>query len=481
MGGLRSVQPERTTLLTYRSQAGRWALIVTILGSGMAFIDGSAVNVALRAISQDLGADLADLQWVITGYLLTLGALVLVGGSLGDLYGKRKIFVVGVIWFAAASILCGLAWSTTSLILFRIAQGVGAALLVPNSLALIQAVFVPADRATAIGIWSGFSGVTALVGPFLGGWLTDAFSWRFVFLINPVLAAPTLLLALRFIPETHIVPKARPDIAGGLTATIGLGAIVYALIEGPVRGWDDPAVIAAAVVGIVALVAFGAIERTSDTPMVPFRIFSSRQFSGANLYTLAVYAVLYGTFSFFFALQLLNVLGYSALEAGLAAFVPVTLLLLIISPAAGRLATLIGPRIPMMVGPALSAGGAIWLAGISQGTPYWSGILPGVVLFGVGLGLLVTPLTATVLAAVSQEHVGLASGFNNSVARLAGLLAIVLIPLVAGLAGLQDLEGEAYSAGYERTMYISAGLLLLGTLIAGVTIREPLIEEEAPA
>ena len=448
-------------------------LAATILGSGLAFLDSSAIGIAIPVMGRDLDASLSDLQWVVTGYLLTLGTLVLVGGALGDVYGDRRIFLTGTLWFAAASVLCGLAWNVEALIVFRILQGVGAAMLVPTSLALIQLAFVPHHRAAAIGVWSAFSGVSSLLGPVVGGWLVDAFSWRLLFFVNPLIAIPVVVVALRFVPPVRPSESKGPDVAGGLAATAGLGGLVFALIEGPVLGWDDPLVIGAIAVGLVGLAALGVVETKSTHPMVPPGIFRSRQFTGANLYTLTVYSMLYGSV-FFVQIQLQNVLGYHALAAGLAAL-PVTVMLLVLSPQAGKMAERIGPRIPMIVGPLFAAVGALMLAGIEEGTDYWSFIFPAMLLVGVGIGIFVAPLTAAVLAAVDETRVGIASGINNSVARLGGLLAVTLLPLAAGL---ETVSGAAYSEGFSTVMTISAGLMLVGSLIAALTIRERLVRED---
>ncbi len=457
---------------------GRWVIAVAVLGSGVAFLDGTVVNVALPAIARDLHATLAGLQWVLTGYLLTMGSLLIVGGSLGDHYGRRRVFVIGLVGFAGASLVCGLAPSLTALIAARCLQGVAAALLVPGSLAIISASFCPEDRGRAIGAWSGLAGVATVVGPFLGGWLIDAATWRWVFFINLPLVALTVMLAMRHVPETRDVHAPhRIDVLGGLALVGGLGGVVYALIEGPSVGWlGAPG--AAAVVGGLLLVAFMVIEQRSSHSMVPLAIFRSRQFSGANAVTLAVYAAL-GVTTFLLVVHLQTDLGYSALEAG-ASLLPVTVLVLLFSARAGALAQRIGPRLPMTVGPLIVAGAMLLFGRVQPGRSYWNAVLPGAVVLGAGLALTVAPLTTAVLAAIDDDHSGLGSAINNAVARLAGLLAIAVIPAAAGLAGVGhtlDLEH-----GYQRAMQIAAGITVVGAGLAWTTIRRsfPVSEEPGP-
>ena len=427
-----------------------------MLGSGVAFLDATVVNVALPAIGEDLDTGLSGLQWVLDGYLLTLGALLLLGGSLGDLFGRRRMFVAGLAAFSVASALCGLAPSAGFLVAARILQGVGGALLVPGSLAILSASFQPEDRSEAVGAWSGLAGVTTALGPFAGGWLVDAVSWRLVFLVNLPLAAVAAAVALRYVPESRdpSAPR-RPDLVGAGLATIGLGGVVYALIER-----SGPLVAAAAVAGVAALVAFPIVERRRAQPLVPLSIFRSRQFVGANLTTLAVYAALSGAL-FFVALDLQTVLGYSALEAG-AAMLPITLVLLVLSARAGRVAQRTGPRLPLTLGPVVAALGLLLLSGMGPGDRYVSGILPGVVVLGLGMAVTVAPLTSAVLAAVDEHHVGVASGLNNAVARIGGLLAVALLPALAGVpasAAAADLHD-----GVVTALRISAALAAAGGL-----------------
>ncbi len=446
---------------------GRWVVAAAVLGSGVAFLDGTVVNAALPDIARGLDADLAGLQWVVTGYLLTLGSLLVIGGSLGDLFGRRRMFLVGLAGFAATSLLCGVAPGIETLIAARALQGVTAALLVPASLAIISASFHPDDRGRAIGAWSGLAGVAMAIGPFLGGWLIDAVSWRLIFFINLPLIAVTMVLTLRHVPETSDTEaERRVDVLGGAVLATGLAGIVYALIEGPGRGWPGASVVLG-VVGGLSIVAFVLIEARSPHPMVPLSVFRSLQFAGANAVTFAVYAAL-GAVSFLLVVYLQVDLGYSALEAG-ASLLPLTLLMLAFSARAGALAQRIGPRIPMTVGPLIVGAGMALLARVEPGVTYWDGVLPGAVVLGVGLIFTVAPLTATVLAAIDDRHAGIGSAVNNAVARIGGLLAVAVLPALAGIAGaggVLDLR-----AGFDTAMFICAGLAVVGAALAFLTIR----------
>ena len=451
--------------------AGRWVLIATVLGSGMAFLDGTVVNVALPAIGRDLDAGLSGLQWTLDAYLLTLGALLLLGGALGDRYGRRRLFEVGLVAFSAASALCGLAPDLGLLIVARAVQGIGGALLVPGSLALLSASFVREDRGRAVGAWSGLAGAFSAIGPFLGGWLVDAVSWRLVFLINLPVAVLTLWVVRAHVPEsrgaTADAGGGRLDLAGAAAVTVGLAGVVFALIEGTVVG-ATPLVVAAGRVGAAALGAFPLIERGKAEPLVPLELFRSRQFSGANATTLAVYGAFAGAL-FLFVVQLQQGLGYSALEAGSAMF-PVTLILLVLSAPAGRLGQRFGPRLPMTVGPLVAGAGLLLLSGVGPDSSYPTSILPAVVVFGLGLALTVAPLTAAVMAAVEERHLGVGSGVNNAVARVAGLLSIALLPLVAGLRGV-DPGTPAFAAGVSDALRISAAVCALGGVVALLSVR----------
>jgi EmrB/QacA subfamily drug resistance transporter len=449
------------------TSSGRWIIAAAVLGSGAAFLDATVVNVALPAIAEEFESDLASLQWVLTAYLLTLGSLLVLGGSLGDLYGRRRVFVIGLLGFGLASALCGLAPTAEFLIAARALQGVAAALLVPGSLALISATFHPDDRARAIGAWSGLAGVSTAIGPFVGGWLVDAVSWRLVFLINLPIVLVAAVLAIRHVEESASpADERRVDVTGAVLLSAGLAGLVYALIEQPVVGWSV-AVVITGVGGVVALVGFVVTERLVRQPMVPLDIFRSQQFSGANAVTLTVYA------SFGAALALLTLhlqvdLGYSALEAG-AALLPVTLLMLVFSSRAGALAQRIGPRLPMTLGPLVIAGGLLLLRPLAPGSTYVAGVLPGVMVLGIGLSLTVAPLTATVLAAIPDERAGVGSAINNAVARIASLLAIAVVPAAAGIAtSATDLD---LTPGFARAMAISAALAVAGSVTAAATIR----------
>jgi EmrB/QacA subfamily drug resistance transporter len=420
-----------TPSVRYGSPTARWIVAATVLGSGMAFLDGTVVNVALPAISDELDTSLTGLQWTVNAYLVTLSALLLLGGSLGDRYGRRTVFVAGLATFTAASVLCGLAPTSAFLIAARTVQGVGGALLVPGSLAIIAATFHPDDRGRAIGAWSGLAGVAGSIGPFLGGWLIDAVSWRLVFLINVPIAAVAVWIAVRHVPDTRSAIPHRLDIPGATLVTAALAGVSYAAIEH--RG--DIAVVVGAT-GLAALVAFLVAERTSTHPMLPLRLFRVPQFTGTNLTTFAVYAGLGGAL-FLVVLRLQMSLGYSALEAG-ASLVPFTVIMLLLSPKAGQLGQRVGARLPLTVGPIVAGFGILLLSDVSAGDTYATGVLPGVAMFGAGMAITVAPLTAAVLGSVDDEVAGVASGVNNAVARFAGLLAVAALP---GLSPTPSMPG----------------------------------------
>lgn len=430
-------------------------------------LDGTVVNVALRTIGEDLDASLAQLQWISNGYLLSLASFILLGGSLGDRYGRRRMFVVGTVWFALASLLCGLAPTAEVLIAARVLQGGGAALLTPGSLAMIQGAFVRADRAAAIGAWSGLGSIAAAIGPFVGGGLVEYVSWRWIFLINLPIAAVTVVIAQRAVPET-LDPQAprRFDLVGATMAALFLGGITYALIE-----WGGSGAPWAVVIAVLAGATYVVDERRSDHPMLPLGIFANRIFSAANAMTLVVYAAL-GAVLFFLVLQLQTVSGYTALEAGVATL-PITVCMLLLAKRGGRLGTRIGPRIPMTFGPLTMAVGTLLLLGVGSDVAYWRDVLPGLTVFGLGLALMVAPLTATVLAAAADEHAGIASGVNNAVARAGSLLAVAALPVAVGLGGEEYADPVALDAAYSSAMLICAVLLALGGLISWVTIRDP--------
>ena len=447
---------------------GRWVLTAAVLGSGMAMLDGTVVNIALRSIGADLGASIAQLQWVVNAYLLALASLILVGGSLGDHLGRKRVFIVGVTWFALASALCGLAQSPGQLIGARLLQGVGAALLTPGSLAMIQGSFRKADRGRVIGQWAGLGGIAAAIGPLLGGWIVANASWRWIFGINVPIAVAVVLVAARHVPESRDPEAARTfDVAGAALGAVGLGGATYALIEN--GSAPAAAVLTAAVVGAVALVGFVLFERRHPDALVPMHLFASRTFSVANGLTLLVYGAL-GAMLFFLVLQLQVVTGWSPLAAGLST-VPLTLVMLLFSSRSGALAARIGPRLPLSVGPVLCGCGTLLLRGVDADTGYLTGVLPGMLVFSAGLVLLVAPLTSSVLAAAPDRYAGIASGVNNAVARTGSLLSVSALPAVVGIAGADYEQAAVFAAGYERAQLICAGLLFAGGVTGFVGLR----------
>ncbi len=442
------------------------------LGSGMAFLDGTVVNVALKRMGEDLDATLAELQWISNGYLLSLASLILLGGSLGDRFGRRRVFVIGTAWFAAASLLCGLAPNPETLIVARVLQGIGGALLTPGSLAMIQGAFVAPDRPKAIGAWTGIGSVAAAIGPFIGGGLVDYASWRWIFLINLPLAAATIYFAVRHVPESRD-PHASThfDVLGGTLATVSLGALTYALIQ-----WGDALAPYAAVLAVLTAAGFLVVEKREPEPMLRLDIFADRTFSAANAMTLLVYAAL-GASLFFVTLQLQTVGGWTALAAGLASM-PITICMIFLSAKGGEIGARIGPRIPMTVGPIVMAASCLMLLAAGEDVNYVTDVLPGMTVFGLGLALMVAPLTATVLAAAPDEHAGIASGVNNALARAGSLLAVAALPVAVGLGG-EDYEDPAvFNDGYRMAMIACAVLLTLGGVVSWLTIRNKVLEEQ---
>jgi EmrB/QacA subfamily drug resistance transporter len=454
--------------------AARGTLLATILASGMVFLDGTVVNVALPHLGRDLGAGVAGLQWTVNGYLLMLAAFVLLGGALGDRVGRRRMFLTGVVWFTAASMLCGFAQNIQWLIAARVLQGAGGALLVPGSLALLQGSFHPDERGRAIGAWSGLAGVSTALGPFVGGYLIDALSWRWIFFINLPFALAVVPAALRWVPETRNPTGSggRFDLGGAALGALGLAAVTYALIDAPERGPASAPVLVTAAAGVLATMAFLWLERRrQDAAMLPPRMFRSSLFSVLNGYTIGVYAAL-GGLTFILAVFLQNVVGYSALVTGLATL-PLTVLLLVGSARAGALATRIGPRLPLTVGPLLAAGGFLLLRGVGPRANYWLDVLPGVTLFGLGMTFVVAPLTASVLAAAEDRYAGVASGVNNAAARAGSLLAVAALPLLTGLKGSGYEIPAQLTAAYRASMLWCAGLMVAGAVLAAVAVRRP--------
>jgi EmrB/QacA subfamily drug resistance transporter len=442
--------------------AARWLLLAAILGSGMAMLDATVVNVALPHIGTALHAGFSGLQWTLNGYTLTLAALILLGGSLGDRFGRRRVFVIGVAWFAAASLLCGLAWNIETLVVARGLQGVGGALLTPGSLALISASFAERDRGAAVGAWSGLGSIAGAIGPLVGGWLVEQVSWRAVFLINLPLAVLVLWVAARHVPESSDpAASGELDLAGSALAAAGLAGITYGLIS---VQWI------AMVLGVIALVGFVLVERRSSHPLVPLELFRARVFAAANLVTLVVYAALGGVF-FLLVLQLQVVAGFSPLRAGLA-LLPITALMLLLSARAGALAQRTGPRLPMTVGPLVAAGGLLLTLRIGPHASYLRDVFPAVAVFGLGLSCMVAPLTAAVLGAAPDHLAGTASGVNNAVARSAGLLAVAALPALVGLGGADYTDPAVFGTGFRSAMVICAGLLVLGALVAAALVRK---------
>ncbi len=455
--------------IRYGTAAGRWVLLATVLGSSLAFIDSTVVNIALPDIGRDLEADAAGLQWTINGYALSLAALILLGGSLGDRYGRKRVFQIGVAWFAGASLLCGLAPTVELLIGARVLQGIGGALLTPGALAILEASFVREDRSRAIGAWSGLGGIGGALGPFLGGWIVEAANWRLIFLINVPLALAVLVVAGRHVPESRNPAAARElDLTGVLTGAAGLGGLTYGFTAWPENGPGSPAVLLPLAVGVAGMVAFVLAERRSRAPMMPLDIFRSRTFSAANLVTFLAYAATGGVF-FLVVLNLQVVSGYSPLAAG-TALLPVTVLMLLFSARAGMLGQRIGPRIPMTAGLIVCAAAMAQLSFIGAGASYLTRVLPAAILLGVGFALLVAPLTASALGALDDAHAGIASGVNNAVARAAGLLAVAVLPLAAGLGSGNLTDAAALHPVYRNAMLICAGLTVAAAAVAWIFV-----------
>ena len=491
-----------------------WTLVAAILGSSLAFIDGTVVNVALPAIQRELGATTSDAQWIMEAYALFLASLLLVGGVLGDRFGRKRIFMIGTGLFTLASIGCSLSTSIGPLIAARAFQGVGAALLVPGSLALISATFPQSERGAAIGTWSGFTGITAAIGPVIGGFLVEHYSWSWAFLVNAPLGVVLLVMCAVKVPESKgEAGSGAVDVAGAGLATVGLAGVVFALIEAPSRGWAAAPVWMAAVIGVLALVLFVRVEARSAAPMLPLGLFRDRNFAGANVLTLLLYAALGGSL-FFLPLNLIQVQGYGATAAG-AALLPFIAILFMLSRWAGGLVDRFGSKLPLVVGPLIAACGFAMFAVPSVASNYWTAFFPAICTLGVGMSITVAPLTATVMNAVGKELAGTASGVNNAVSRTASLLAIAVFGIVltmtfnhrlseamatlhaptelvssimgqreklAGMvvpegyseamtSALKRAVGRSFVAGFRWVMLISAGLALLSAISAGMFIQ----------
>lgn len=471
---------------------GRWVIAATVLGSSLAFIDGSAVNVALPAMQKALGADTSAMEWVVNAYLLTLGALVLIGGVAGDRYGRRLVFVIGVVLFALASLGCALSPDILILTVARALQGAAAALLTPASLAILGSSFDDKTRGGAIGAWAGAGALAAAAGPVLGGWLTDAVSWRAIFLINLPLAVGAVILALVFVPESRDPEAKTLDWPGAALAALGLAAVTWALTEAPARGFADPVVLTALAAGVALLVGFVLQELRARHPMTPPALFRSEVFTGSNVMTFLLYFALGGAL-FFLPFGLIRARGFSATQAG-AVLLPFSLVMGLFSQAAGRLSARIGPRWPMTIGPIIAGAGFAGLAFAAGGGNFWMTVFPAVCLLSVGMTVTVAPLTATVMSAVDSEFAGVASGINNATARLAGLLAVAILGVVffqvfrqmlggadtaqaamsavmAGQARLDASTGPAFRMAFTTVMGLSAACAVAAGVVAGLTIR----------
>jgi EmrB/QacA subfamily drug resistance transporter len=465
--------------LLYNSAIGRWVIAATVLGSGMAAIDATVVGIALPTIGRRFAAPIGTLQWVVTGYTLTLAALLLFAGSLGDRYGRRRVYCIGIVWFAISSAACGFAPDAATLIGARVVQGVGAALLTPGSLAILQASFSKTDRGRAIGAWSGLSGLASAAGPLLGGYLIAVASWRWIFFINIPVGALVLALSMRHVPESRD-PNATGgvDAVGAIFGMILLAGVTYGLIEGPARGFGSATVLAGLSGGLVGGIGFALVERASPAPMLPLALFANRQFTVTNAVTLIVYAALGGAL-FLIPVELQVVNHYTPFQSG-AALIPLTVVMLFLSARSGQLAARIGPRLQMGAGPVVVGAGLAVLSGSTGSDSYLSGVLPAMLVLALGLAITVAPLTTTALGAAPSEHAGIASGVNNYVARVGSLLAVAVLPALAGISGQGYAHPRSLAAGFRHAMIITASMCALGGLLAAAGIRNPPRPETHP-
>ena len=454
------------------SARGRRIIAATILASAMVFLDATVANVAVRQIGIDFHAGFSTLQWVLNGYTLALASLILLGGSLGDHFGRRRMYLIGITWFAAASLCCAVAPTAGVLIGARVLQGIGGALLTPGSLALIQSTFRPEDRGRAVGTWSGLAGVATAAGPLLGGYLVQHVSWRWAFGINLPFAIAAVILALRFVPESRSSDRHRRlDLTGTALIALSLGALTYGTTLAGDTGWG-PETIAITAAGVVLLALFVFVESRLRQPLLPLRLFANRVFVGANVMTFTTYAAL-STVLFLFVINLQVAGGYGALAAGLSTL-PMTFMLLVVSPRAGALAIRIGPRLPMTAGPLIAALGIALTTRIdSRHHHYLTDVLPGIALFGLGMACLVAPLTTTVMSAAPSDDVGIASGVNNAVSRAAGLLAVAVLPPLAGLTGEKYRIPADMTHSYRIAIAICVGILISGAIVVACTVGNP--------
>lgn len=465
-------EPGASGQLEYATSAGRFVIAACVLGSGITSLDATIVGLALPAIGRQFHAGIADLQWVVTGYMLTLAALLLVGGTLGDRYGRKRIFAFGVVWFALSSAACGLAVNAPMLIITRILQGAGGALLTPGSLAILEASFRPGDRERAIGAWSGMAGIATAIGPFIGGYLVSAASWRWIFLVNVPVSAFVLYLTARHVPES-VDPDAhgRIDLRGAALTVVWLAALTYVFIEGPSRGWGSPVIVAGLVLSIAIPPLLFAAERRTEAPMLPLSLFRSSQFSAVNAVTFVVYAGISGAL-FLVPVELQVASHYSPLESGIA-LLPVTGIMLVLSSRSGSLAARIGPRLQMTAGPIVVGAGLALLAFAADGRNYVTNVLPAVLVFGFGLAITVAPLTSTAMSAAPAERAGVASAVNNTVARFGGLVAVAVLPVIAGIGGNSYLVAHDLSAGFKTVVWISAAAAGVGGPVSLAAIKNP--------